>query len=40
MDVRKSGYAASTEMMQLEASRTAQKLNTPVTEFEASYEKV
>jgi hypothetical protein len=32
-----SGYAVSTEMLQLEASKIAQKFNIPVTEFKASY---
>jgi hypothetical protein len=37
MDLRKSGYAVSTEMLQLEASKIARKFNIPVTEFKASY---
>jgi hypothetical protein len=37
MDFRKSGYAISTEMMQLEASKIAGKFNVRVTEFKAGY---
>jgi hypothetical protein len=33
MDLRKSGYVVSTEMLQLEASKIARKLNIPVTKF-------
>jgi hypothetical protein len=32
MDLRKSGYAVFIEMLQLEASKTVQKFNIPVTE--------
>jgi hypothetical protein len=38
MDLRKSGYAVCTEMLQLEGSKVAQKFNIPVTEFKTSYE--
>jgi hypothetical protein len=37
MDLRKCGYAVSTEMLQLEATRIAWKSNIHVTEFKASY---
>jgi hypothetical protein len=37
MDLRKSGYMVCTEILQLEESKIAQKFNTPVTEFKASY---
>jgi hypothetical protein len=37
INTRKSDYAVSTEMLQLEASKIPQKFNIPVTEFKASY---
>jgi hypothetical protein len=37
MDLRKSGYVVSTEMLQLEASKIAQKFNIPVTESKDGY---
>jgi hypothetical protein len=40
MDLRKSGYMVSTEMLQLEASKISWKFDIPVTKFKASYARV
>lgn len=37
MDLRKSGYIVSTEVVHFGASKIAQIFNIPITEFKASY---